>query len=49
MEKRDFIGFPIGDAVVGVCVLALMFTGKLEWYFAIPIILYISDIKLTER
>jgi hypothetical protein len=49
MEKRDFIGFPIGDAIVGVIVLVLMMTGKLEWYFAIPIIVYISDIKLTER
>lgn len=49
MKKEDFLGLNITNLITLQCVLALLLAGKLEWYYAVPIMIYLSDIKLTKR
>lgn len=46
MDMQDF---KLGNAIALIWVLGLMVLGLLDWYFAIPIMIYLIDFKLSGK
>ena len=40
-------GLNVSQLLASIGVIVLMFTGKLEWYYALVAFIYLIDFKLT--